>query len=87
MLYILSFLLLEIVKRIASPLLYPVAYLFREALREKRLLRGLMFRDLLYYPTFRPLWFFLDDSIHIEFKKEYPNKEKYYPAWVWRICK
>lgn len=27
------------------------------------------------------------NNVALEFGKEYADKPKYYPAWVWRLCK
>jgi len=68
-----------------SAIFYPVAYLFRDSLRDRRLLKGLLLKNYLYYPTYKPLWFLLNDSEKMTYNVEYANKEKYYPKWVWKL--
>ena len=79
MLYLLAYLLLEPLKRVASAVVYPLAYAVRRRLRAAPALN-----DLLYHTDFWPLWLFLDDSIHMEQGREYDDKAKRYPAVMWR---
>ena len=80
-LILLFFILLEPVKRILSALLYLFIYPFRESVRD---MFAVMWLEYLYRTTFKPLWFFLDDSIEMEQGIEYDDKEKRYPALLWK---
>ena len=77
---LLFFILLEIPKRLLSLWLYPYAYQWRKELRTKEIL----WATYLFKSKFKPLWFFLDDSIFMEQGKEYDDKEKRYPALLWK---
>lgn len=78
-----GFLMLEPIKRVLSLAIYvPIVYPLRHALRERRPLRGVMLAEYLYFPTFRPLWYFLDDSIKMETGEDCARQETKYPAWV-----
>lgn len=79
MLYLIAYLLIEPVKRIASALLYPLAY----ALRKYACKPFVIWPEYLFEPRLVPAWLFLDDSILMEFKKEYADNPKYYPAVIW----
>lgn len=81
MIYLILFLILEPIKRILSPILYPLAFVLRVRLRKEKV----MWDRYLYVPTFKPLWFFLNDGEKLCYGVEYANQEKYYPGWVWRI--
>lgn len=76
--HLLAYLLLEPVKRVASALLYPLAYALRRKLRTSEVMRP----EYLYRPTFAPLWLLLDDSIQMETGEECARQENKYPAWV-----
>lgn len=86
--YLLAYAMLEPVKRILSPFIYPVAWLFRGRLRARDKERPRMWEKwwepYLFRPTFTPLWLFLDDSLMFSQGKEYDDKEKRYPGWIWR---
>ena len=79
MIILILYLLLEPVKRVASALLYPLAYALRRQLRTGKVMRP----EYLYEPTFFPLWLMLDDSIHMETGYDFAASEKKYPAWIW----
>lgn len=84
------FAILELVKRIASAILYPFIYPFRSRLRTDRVL----WPEYLYYPkpALGLFWLFLDDSIRMETKEDCANQTEKYPAlvnalgWTWLKC-
>ena len=78
---LLIFICLEPVKRIVSLCLYPLIYPFRAKLRTK----AILWKTYLFKPAFKPLWFFLDDSINMEQGEEYDDKEKRFPAILWEL--
>lgn len=80
MTHLLAYLLLEPAKRVLSALLYPLAYALRRWLRCAKMISP----GFLYHTPFWPLWLFLDDSIFMEQGREYDDKEKRYPAVLWR---
>jgi len=79
------FILCEPIKRILSFFLYPFVYPFRNKLRTKEIL----WKEYLYRPTKGLTFFywFLDDSIFMEQGKEYDDKAKRYPDWIWELHK
>lgn len=79
MLHLLIYLALEPVKRVLSAVLYPMAYVLRFYAREG----SILWPGYLFNYDWLLVWMFLDDSAALEFGKEYANKPKYYPAWVW----
>ena len=79
MFYLIFHLLLEPVKRVASAVLYPLAYALRFHAREG----SILWPGYLFHPDRVWVWVFLDDSVFMEFKKEYADKPKYYPAFIW----
>ena len=76
---------LEAVKRLLSPLLYPVAYAFRGRLRNKK---HIIWPGYLYEPAHGLhgflFWCLLDDSLMFSQAREYDNKESRYPAFIWK---
>lgn len=84
--YLVVYAMLEPCKRIASFFLYPVAYLSRNYLRTS----AVTWQGYLYKPASNGvflkwyLWLFLDDSLMFSQGKEYDDKEKRYPGWIWR---
>lgn len=76
----------EIIDRLIAPVIYFVAYLYRDKCRDYS---KILWPGYLIQPTegiYKKLWKYLDDSVYIEFGKEYANREKYYPKWLWKIA-
>jgi len=69
----------ELVKRVLSALLYPLAYALRFCAREGVIL----WPEYLFHPDNVLIWVFLDDSAALEYGKEYANKPKYFPDFIW----
>ena len=77
---LLFFILLEPLKRILSLFLYPLVYVFRDSFRSKEILwKTYLFKKRGFFAHF-----FLDDSIFMEQGIEYDDKEKRYPAILWK---
>jgi hypothetical protein len=80
LLILLTYACLEPLRRITSALLYPFVYPLKSLLRD----RVILWPDYLYEPSpLWPLWLLLDDSVLLEFGKEYGDRAKYYPGWIW----
>ena len=83
MLYLIAFLLLEPVKRVASALLYPLAYHWRDNLRN---CHAVVWPGYLYQPNrclhVFLLWLFLDDSVKFTYGTENSPEDFKYPAWI-----
>jgi len=83
MLYLIAFLLLEPVKRVLSFVLYPVAYHWRDNLRN---CHAVVWPGYLYQPNrclhVFLLWLFLDDSVKFTYGTENSPEDFKYPAWI-----
>lgn len=81
---IIFFLILEPIKRILSPVIYPISYIFRDRMTTKHVLfNGYLYQ---YKPAWFLLWLFENDSERFSYKYGIPTAEKYYPIWLFRYC-
>jgi len=83
---ILIFLVLELIKRPRGWVLYPLAYALRYWSRTYKPHADTFYRERIYTAPRNPIkWFFwiwLDDSVQIEFGKEYCPKANKMSNWV-----
>jgi hypothetical protein len=85
MTFFITHLLLKLFFIITAPFVYPLAYALRWYIRTNEIL----VQNYLY--KWRKgwfwLWIYLNDSEVISDGTDFADGEKYYPKWIWKLCK